>query len=261
MTRATLLVLAGITSFAMLGAAPSNQTSPPGNLIPLDWDIIQEALIWVDGVPLLPPYNVEIVGDSAVVVNSVPIQTYPTRSWQRPPKTASELLDERAGEAMFAAIRWGVPDSLIAAVGCSVFVAADTSLCLSAEVGHGGTAILVTARRHGRLYYDRHLVPSHDTLEAMKRPKPTTADLLADVRKGIDVLIARRSIQFFDHPGPHEGSVPRALERRLYPDIIAAASQHPFDEKKWQQDLSAGLHMLSIVSARKISEHTTWTER
>jgi hypothetical protein len=261
MNRTALLLLAGILPFAVLGSARSNQASPPGPLVALDWDILQKALIWVDGVPLLPPYNVEIVGDSAVVVNSVPVKTIPTRPWQGPPKTAGELLDVRAGEAMFAAIRAGVPDSLIAAVGCSVYAAADTSLCLSAEVGPHGTAILLTARRHGRLYYDSKLVPSHDSLEGMNRPKPSTMDRLSGVRRGIEAIIAMRGFGFFDGNDAHRATVPRSMEQRLYRDIIAAASQHPFEEKKWQQDMSGGPHVLDWVSARKISEHATWNAR
>ena len=258
MTRVHELTLGGALAAFLVGSALAAPAWPPEQRAALDWNILRSALIWIDGAPLLPPYTVEIVGDSAVVVNSHPVHRFRGRPAPEIPPTPKELLIGRANAAMGAALRRGVPDSLIAAVGCSVLTVADTSLFYHAEVLPSGR-LVAWSRFHGRPHAEFIGPPHRQLPDTTRDHPPTRTEQLESLKKQINTLLSWGSLQLFSTHGPGEMTCPRVRADQLYQDIIEAASAGTIDKAAWLAAKPA--HLLHYPMAVKVAQHTTWSGR
>jgi hypothetical protein len=228
--------------------------------VKIDETVIPRALIWIDGIPSFPPYKIEIVGDTALVINGRPVKSFPlVPSSEKRVRAPADELSFRAFGAMRAALAAGLRDSAVAAAGCAVFNS-DTSLAGVATIDDSlGREVLLTRKDHsGKVYsYDHVLVPGPRDLRAPEREE-TVLDRLNETYRATESILAHGSAQFFCHNGSCTMTVPRSFFPRLMRDIRAAALADSVSIRDWYRPAATPPRLLDPRIADLIARNTIW---
>jgi hypothetical protein len=233
--------------------------APAQKLVKIDPSVIPRAKIWIDGVPVFPPYILTIEGDTAFVINHRPVASYPLVSVSgKRDHTPSEQLSARAFEAMREALAAGLRDSAVTAAGCAVFNS-DTSLAGVATLTPGGRTILLTKKGPaGDVTSYETVLPPRPRGPGAAENRQTTLEMLTGTYRATERILAHGSIQFFCHNGSCTMSIPQRFFPRLVRDVRDAALADSLSPQAWYRSVTTQPRLLDFRIADLIARNTVW---
>jgi hypothetical protein len=250
--RATWGVLSAL--FAVLGGG---SVAVGWAKIPMNEDVARSAHIWVQGLPLLPPYTPAVVGDTILTVNGMAIVTArPSLLRPRPSQRPADQLFARAFEAMISAHEAGQSDSAVASVGRSIFLS-DTALVMGVEIGPAYRNMQLRIRSHGDELISTVSIP-HERSRVITRDKLVTEILAKKVM--VETLLARGSYMFFEGSTGSFSTVPQSLSSQLMADLRDAANADSVRADVWSAD-HARKRVLPFFMADLVARHVSWEGR
>ena len=240
---------------ALLPLIPSVCASARDPVV-LDEELARSARIWVDGVPLFPPYTLAIVGDTALTVNgTVAHQVSPARFVKRHPHGPFSVLTHRADSTMCAARDDGLPDSVVAEMGRDVFLS-DTA-CVESATLVGTQSIYVAYRSGGRDSRTYVYIPKG-------RPVPVTREQLVArierARQSVETVLDRGGTAFLDSRSLSGLTASERSEDGLIADIREAAGRDSITRESWA-GRPRKQRVLSLRWARLVGKHVLWRNR
>lgn len=238
------------------------KVAPAEKRAKIDESVIPRALIWIDGIPSFPPYKIEIVGDTALVINGRPVKSFPLVPFsEKRVRTPSEQLGARAFAAMREALAIGLRDSAVSAAGCAVFNS-DTSLAGVATLSTSGRTILLTKKDPGGKVtsYETVLPPRSPDLGAAEKGEPVL-DKLNETYRATERILAHGSAQFICHNGSCIVSIPKSFFPRLVRDVRDAALADSLSAKDWYRSVTTPPRLLDVRIADLIARNTIWEGR
>lgn len=225
----------------------------------IDETVIQTARVWIDGIPYYPPYNLEIVGDTAFVVNGVVAQACPTPTTAKTETpTPCELVRDKVAATALEAWQAGLSDSAVVAAACAAFNA-DTSACGVATSRPPWGLLDLTKRDTGGKILSMETVYVTRPSE-QQRPKATRRDQLEQWRRMTENSIASGGIIFWERPGRIQ-SCPASLFPDLLRDIRDAALGDSFTVANWYRSAVGKPRLMNPQTANSIARNVKWIGR
>ena len=228
-----------------------------GKDIALNAAQVRSVRVWIDGEPVIPPYDLQMVGDSAVVLNGHPLrvisrQPAPAAQQERAP--VDRLVDS-AYAAMRSAVALGLPDSVVTAAGCAV-LNADTTFFGPVTVEPPWKVIIAAGPRmpDGTRSPGRLSPPTFRNL--MARPDRNGRADLRTYYSAVGTSIARNYTYFLNRRGSDQTVSADHLSRLMADIRDAARAESTLTPLAWVR----GGRMLEYNCARAIASKTRWED-